>query len=56
MVPSRPASKLLRVLRLRETLCPKHGARVALGVDMGASPHPPFPLLSSRGGVPLLAV
>ena len=34
----------------------KHGARVALGVDMGACPHTPSPLVSSRGGVPLLAV
>ena len=34
----------------------KHGARVALGVDMGARPHTPSPLVSSRGGVPLLAV
>lgn len=29
---------------------PKHGARVALGAYMGASPHPPFPLVSSREG------
>ena len=56
VVPPCHASWLLGVLRLRETLRRSmgHGSRWAL--TWGQAPIPPSPLLSSRGGVPLLAV